>query len=123
AGISIVVTLPTNEAVLNGSASDPDGSITSVIWTQQSGPNTAALTNAGTLSLTASNLIAGTYIFRLSATDNEGASSFSNAIVLVINETTDLLAPVAYAGDDITITLPDNEVTVIGDGLDPDGFI
>ncbi|WP_247233362.1 PKD domain-containing protein [Telluribacter sp. SYSU D00476] len=83
AGEDKTITLPTNSVTLTGSAHDPDGSISSYGWTQQSGPGTATLTNAGTAALTASGLVAGTYVFRLTVTDNQGATAYDEASVLV----------------------------------------
>jgi hypothetical protein len=65
AGTDKVIQLPTNTIVLNGTASDSDGSIASYQWTKRSGP-TATLQNATTANLTATNLLEGTYVFRLS---------------------------------------------------------
>ncbi|WP_247235536.1 leucine-rich repeat domain-containing protein [Telluribacter sp. SYSU D00476] len=83
AGADKTITLPTNSVTLTGSASDPDGSISSYGWTQQSGPGTASLVNASTPTLTANNLVAGTYVFRLTVTDNQGATVFDEASVTV----------------------------------------
>uniref|UniRef100_UPI001FF45A61 DUF5060 domain-containing protein n=1 Tax=Telluribacter sp. SYSU D00476 TaxID=2811430 RepID=UPI001FF45A61 len=83
AGSDQTITLPTNTVTLAGSGNDPDGSIAAHQWTQQSGPNTATLVNASTASLTANNLVAGTYVFRLTVTDNQGAASFDEVSVTV----------------------------------------
>nr|WP_262918534.1 T9SS type A sorting domain-containing protein [Telluribacter sp. SYSU D00476] len=83
AGNDQTITLPTNSVTLTGSAHDPDGSISSYGWTQQSGPGTAALANANTATLTASNLVAGTYVFRLTVSDNQGATAYDEASVIV----------------------------------------
>src|SRR5690606_33266969 len=83
AGTAKVIALPVNSTVLLGSASDSDGSIASLVWTQQSGPSTATLSGANTTTLTASNLDVGLYTFRLTATDNEGAPAFSQTTVEV----------------------------------------
>jgi hypothetical protein len=79
------ITLPTNSVVLNGSGTDPDGgSITEYEWTQQSGPNTASLTNANTANLTAGNLTEGIpYVFRLTVTDDEEETGFDEVTVTV----------------------------------------
>lgn len=114
--------LPTNSVTLNGSASDPDGTIASIIWTQVSGPNTATLTNSNTVTLMVSNLIEGTYVFRITATDNSGATSFAESQV-VVNAAIVNQPPAADAGSDITIKLPVNNVTLNGSGNDPDGTI
>jgi len=85
AGPDQAITLPTSSINLSGSASD-NGSITSTVWTQQSGPNTAALSQQNTLNLFASGLIQGTYIFRLTATDNESNTAYDEVSVNVIPE-------------------------------------
>jgi hypothetical protein len=82
AGTDKAIALPTNSVILNGTASDPGGSIASYSWSKQSGP-AATLTNANTATLTASGLVAGTYTFRLTATDNQGATAFDDVIVIV----------------------------------------
>jgi beta-glucanase (GH16 family) len=92
AGADKNITLPTNSIVINGTASDPGGSIASYAWTRISGPNTPTLTNANTANLTASGLIAGTYVFRLTTTDNGGLTGSDDVNVVVNAATTTNLA-------------------------------
>src|SRR5579863_8739156 len=54
---------------------DPDGTINSFAWSQASGPSTATITNSGTSAPTVAGLVAGTYVFQLSVTDNGGATT------------------------------------------------
>lgn len=68
---------------LNGSGSDPDGGDVSFVWSQESGPNTADLANQNTTALTASNLIDGAYVFRLTVTDDENDTTFDEVIVTI----------------------------------------
>jgi uncharacterized protein YjdB len=86
AGADKSITLPTNSVVINGTGSDPGGSISAYAWTRVSGPNTPTLTNANTANLTASGLIAGTYVFRLTVTDNGGLTA-SDDVNVVVNPT------------------------------------
>lgn len=125
AGSARTITLPTNSVSLSGSAStDSDGTITSYRWSQVSGPNTATLTNATSVTATASNLIQGTYSFRLTVTDNGGASSSATVSVTVNAAATTNQAPVANAGSAKTITLPSNSISLIGSAsTDSDGTI
>ncbi|AYB33172.1 PKD domain-containing protein [Chryseolinea soli] len=124
AGAGQVVNLPTTQATLNGTATDTDGTVQSVKWTQVQGPNTATISGATTLTLDVSGLVLGMYVFRLTATDDENASAYSDAIVYVTEDSQNVKKkPVAYAGDDLVIVLPDNEALIAGQGLDPDGFI
>lgn len=124
AGINKAITLPVSGVTLTGTATDTDGMVTGVAWTQVQGPNSATLQDQVTLTLNATGLIPGTYIFRLSATDDEGDVGYNDAIVFVAKEprTTDE-PPIAYAGDDVVLILPESETTIIGEGFDPDGFI
>ncbi|WP_247237862.1 PKD domain-containing protein [Telluribacter sp. SYSU D00476] len=121
AGSDKAITLPTNSITLTGSASDHDGSIASYEWSQQSGPNTANLNGANTSSLTASNLVAGTYVFRLTVTDNQGATVFDETVVTVKPAANQ--APSADAGEDKTITHPTSSITLTGSASDHDGSI
>lgn len=84
AGADQTLTLPANSVTLDGStSSDANGTITAYNWTQQSGPSTATLSNSSAVSLTASGLVAGTYVFRLTVTDNQGATGFDDVAVTV----------------------------------------
>ncbi|ELR73352.1 PKD domain containing protein [Fulvivirga imtechensis AK7] len=116
------ITLPVNSVIFNGSGSDADGSIATYLWTKRSGPSTFSLSGQSTATLTASNLVAGTYVFRLTVTDNEGAVHFDEVSVVVAPETVNQ-APVANAGADKSITLPANSTTLNGTGTDADGTI
>lgn len=82
AGADATVTLPASSVMLTGSATDADGTIATYLWTQQSGP-AATLSGANQASLTASGLVAGNYIFRLTATDNQGGIAFDDVAVTV----------------------------------------
>jgi hypothetical protein len=82
AGADQTITLPANSVQLNGSASDPDGSIASYSWTKISGP--AAVLNTGILNPLVTGLVSGTYVFRLTATDNVGEKS-SDDITINVN--------------------------------------
>ncbi|MER2998976.1 malectin domain-containing carbohydrate-binding protein [Pontibacter populi] len=84
AGQDKTVALPTSEVTLNGSGTDGDGTVSFYAWTQQAGPNTATLSGVASATLTASNLLEGTYTFRLTVTDNTGATAFDEATVTVL---------------------------------------
>ncbi|NNE76038.1 MAG: PKD domain-containing protein, partial [Pricia sp.] len=72
---------------LNGSGSDPDGGeIMAFQWTQQSGPNTAILSGNATEVLTASELVDGVYVFRLTVTDDENDTGFDEVTITVTTQ-------------------------------------
>ncbi|WP_245793181.1 PKD domain-containing protein, partial [Flavisolibacter ginsengisoli] len=120
AGTDKNITLPTNSVTLSGSGSDPDGTITAYSWTKVSG-GAATINSPGASSTTVSGLVQGNYIFRLTVTDNSGATAFDDVNV-VVNATPNQ-SPTANAGTDQNITLPTNAVTLTGSGSDPDGSI
>lgn len=125
AGISQALILPLSEATMTGTTTDSDGTVTSVQWTQVKGPGTATLENATTSTLTAKDLVEGTYIFRLTATDDDGAKGYGDVIIFVsVDPEENKQAPIAFAGDDVIAIVPDQtEVTITGTSLDPDGFV
>lgn len=83
AGRDQTITLPKNSVTLNGSGKDSDGSIASYSWTQIAGPSTATLLNANTATMSAINLMEGTYTFKLTVKDNVGAATTDKVCVNV----------------------------------------
>jgi poly(3-hydroxybutyrate) depolymerase len=119
AGVDLVEYVPASSAVCNGSATDRDGTISAYAWTQVSGPSLATLENKTTKSLKASNLKAGTYTFRLKATDDRGAYA-NDDVKVIISSTTSV--PTVSAGGDRSITLPTNSLYLQGTASDADGI-
>jgi hypothetical protein len=60
-----------------GSASDSDGYISSYKWTKISGPS-VSMSNTTSSKLWAGNLVRGTYYFRLTVKDNDGAIKYDD---------------------------------------------
>lgn len=83
AGQDITIQLPDDEVTLRGLANDPDGSIVKYQWEQVSGPNKANNIISGLPDAQYNGLIAGTYVFRLYATDDKGAVGFDDVVVTV----------------------------------------
>ena len=84
AGADKSITLPTSSASLAGTASDSDGSLASVAWSQVSGPAQGVFSAASSLSTSVSGLsVAGTYTFRLKAIDLQGLSATDDVVVTV----------------------------------------
>jgi len=114
AGSNQNITLPTNSATLSGSGTPGSGHlISSYGWTQISGPNTANInpsSSTTTGSTTVSGLIAGTYVFQLTVTNNISATATSTVSVTV----NPAPAPTANAGPDRTLVLPTTTLTLDG---------
>lgn len=65
---------PTATVIIDGSgSSDAGGSISTYAWTKTSGAN-CTLSNTNTSKLTVSNITTGSYTFKLTVTDNAGAT-------------------------------------------------
>ncbi|HEY0679693.1 MAG TPA: PKD domain-containing protein [Chitinophagaceae bacterium] len=123
AGTDLSIQLPASSVTLNGSgSSDPDGSITAYAWTKIAGPAQYNITSAGSETTSVSNLVAGTYSFRLVVTDNAGATDDDTVTVTVAPAPN--MPPTANAGGDQSIQLPSASVTLNGSASsDADGSI
>jgi PKD domain len=122
AGTDKTITLPVNSVTLTGTAADADGTIASYLWTKVSGTG-GTITTATSSTTTVTGLTAGTYVFSLRATDNQGATATDNVTVTVNPGTTTNQAPIVSAGTDKTTTLPANSVSLTGTASDADGTI
>jgi predicted esterase len=132
AGNAQTITLPTNSVNLSGSSSyDSDGSITNYAWSQVSGPANASFVSPNAANTSVGGLVQGTYSFRLTVTDNAGATNASTVNITVNGTTTPppptgggAGAPFAVASANQTITLPSNSVFLLGSGsYDVGGYI
>lgn len=121
AGADKTLTLPTNSVALAGSATDANGTVASYAWSRISGPTQFTLSSTTITNPTLSNLVAGTYVFRLTATDNQSASAYDE-VTIQVNAAANA-APVANAGADKAITLPTSSVALSGSGTDANGTI
>jgi hypothetical protein len=84
AGANQTITLPTNQVSLSGSAStDSDGTITTYLWNKVSGPSGDVINTPNSVNTTVTFTTIGTYIFRLTVTDNSGASATDDVQVVV----------------------------------------
>src|SRR5436190_1582984 len=118
------VTTTATSVTLNGSASDPDGSIISYAWSKISGSG-GTIGSPNSASTTITGLSAGTYTFRLTVTDDKGATA-SDDVIVTVNSVPPPpnQPPTANAGPDQTINFPVlRSATLSGSGSDPDGSI
>lgn len=111
AGTDEVITLPLNEVTLNGSASAAasGNEISKYEWTKKSGPAAGTIVTPNGASTQVKNLVAGTYLFELKVTDNNGLASTATVTVTVKPA---LMPPVAHAGTDLVIELPTDIITL-----------
>lgn len=82
-GNDISITLPVNSTVLNGTGSDPDGTIAGILWARVSGPTAFTIVSPNNLSTSLTGLTQGSYVFKLTVTDNDGATAVDNINVIV----------------------------------------
>lgn len=118
AGPDQLLILPTNSAILDGSQSTDNSTITAYHWEQVSGPSTATLINANNAVAGAANLVMGTYVFRLTVTDDEDLTNSDTVSIQVATP-----EPTANAGPDQSVTIPPDSATLSGSGSDADGTI
>lgn len=115
---NVMVRLPHNSLVLNGSQSTDDRGIVSWEWIKDlsdptsSGAGAVDMQDTRTPFLKLSNLEEGTYRFILKVTDGSGQSSNTSVLVFVKPPLTS--TPTANAGVDREITLPVNTVLLNG---------
>lgn len=120
AGSDKTITLPTNQVTLSGSATDADGTISSYSWSKVSGPSTFTIATPTSKSTVVSGLVAGTYVFRLTAKDNSGNADYDDVTVIVKAAANS--APVADAGKNQKVE--GSSTTLDGSASkDPDGKI
>ncbi|RZM20606.1 MAG: T9SS type A sorting domain-containing protein, partial [Pedobacter sp.] len=124
AGNNISITLPENSTALSGSGSDPDGMIVGYSWAKIAGPSAGNVMNATAASAMASGLVQGIYLFELKVTDNSGGTG-RDTVQVTVHPAVSVpnTAPIANAGPDSTITLPENRLRLQGSGMDTDGSI
>ncbi len=129
AGSDQTIQLPASSVTLTGTATGNSGAtISGTVWTETSGPLTATIADAAGLSTGVTGLTtAGTYVFQLKATDNNGLSSTA-AVTITVQAAApppvQHVPPVAVAGPDQTVLLPVSTATLDGSGsYDTDGTI
>ena len=120
AGTNQTITLPNNAVNLIGTATDdglPNGILTTT-WSQVSGPATAFIENPTQLSTLVTLPQAGSYVFKLTASDS--LLSSSSNVTITVNQQ-NLPPSISITVDSTVITLPANTVHVTGtitdDGL------
>ena len=109
AGPDQTITLPVNSATLAGIGFDPDGSIVAYTWKQLSGPSNNVLFALNTATTYANGLVAGTYEFELTVTDNLGGTD-KDSVKVIVN---DLAAPLTIYNDAMIYPNPVMDITTL----------
>lgn len=125
AGEDFSITLPLTQFQLDGTPSvDPDGFIKSYGWRKISGPAvTIPIANKAIISVTNASTV-GIYAFELRVVDNLGLMAADTVKVAVNNVIPVNQPPIANAGPDISITLPQSSVQLDGSrSSDVDGIV
>jgi hypothetical protein len=117
AGADINLVLPSSSVIITGSGTDPDGTVVSYVWTQQSGPS-AAISGANTPVLSLSSLVQGSYVFRLTVIDNNGTSSYDDMSLLVSSPIVTTSASLQISG--LVLADADKSIEI---GPFPDGYV
>jgi hypothetical protein len=89
AGADQRIRYPLTTVVLQATASDPDGFITSQTWTKVSGPNTPNIQNPASLETTISGLTYGTYVFRITVRDDGADDTYlvaTDEVTVIVNK-------------------------------------
>uniref|UniRef100_A0A8C3RAN1 KIAA0319 n=1 Tax=Cyanoderma ruficeps TaxID=181631 RepID=A0A8C3RAN1_9PASS len=106
------ISLPTTSTFIDGSQSIDDVKIVSYHWEEIKGPLREQKASADTPVLHLSNLVPGNYTFRLTVIDSDGAAN-STIASLTVNKPVDY-PPIANAGPNQAVTLPQNFITLNG---------
>ncbi|XP_041361806.1 dyslexia-associated protein KIAA0319-like protein [Gigantopelta aegis] len=115
----IVVFLPTDKIVLDGSNSTDNVKITKYFWEQMSGPVTLTVTKADSaVAMTTGEIATGEYVFKLTVTDGE--KRIGTAPLTVTVKENQNKPPVANAGGDRVVYLPLKFISLDGSKSEDD---
>jgi Domain of unknown function (DUF4082)/Secretion system C-terminal sorting domain len=113
AGPDQVITLPVTSAILDASAST--GTSNTYLWTQNSGPNTASITQPTFVSTPVTGLIQGTYVFQV--TLNGGPTTIipeglTSIVTIKVNPPAIMKSTVFTTQTPLAVTDNDHQATV-----------
>ncbi|XP_053743074.1 dyslexia-associated protein KIAA0319 homolog isoform X2 [Synchiropus splendidus] len=109
---------PVDSLLLDGSGSTDDHGIVRYRWDFVSGPPGLKMDGSDQAVATATGLRVGRYTFRLTVSDQEGATD--SGVLTVRIQQAKMLPPVAHASGSHTLTLPNNSLVLRGSVTDGD---
>jgi gliding motility-associated-like protein len=121
-GPDIMILSPSDSVTLSGSATDPDGTIATLRWSKISGPSNFLMTDPNVATVAVTSLVPGVYVFQMEAIDDHGGAG-TDEVVITVGEETSNIAPIADAGNDVSVILPQRHATLSGTATDEDGNI
>lgn len=120
AGANQNIQLPASTATLRATATTTLGIVKSWFWSENSGPSTVIFSRRDTSLISISGLVAGTYKFTMTISDNYGVTATDTVSIIVTSANQ---VPKSDAGPDRTITLPVSSVAIGGLDLPTDASV
>lgn len=121
AGDDKEIVYPDDSTTLDGSKSTDNSKIVSYLWEKISGPEKIKMVGAGNAKVHLTDLVPGTYVMKLTVTDDKKLTGSDTVKVLVKKNHND--SPVADAGKDQVLYLPARTITIDGGKSHDDGLI
>jgi hypothetical protein len=115
AGPNIAIVWPMDTVQLTAVATLQNEAIGTINWSQQTGPSLANIKGKDTLTPIMRGLRKGTYVFQVALVSKSGKYRSSQIMVTVDSAMNGTFA--AYAGPDVSITLPTNSWKIAGQAL------
>lgn len=112
AGSDKDLVFPDDSTVLDASSSHDDQKIVSYHWEQSSGPRQAEMSGVNDKVVTVKKLLEGHYVFKLTVTDDKGLTGTDTVAVNVKKDINK--PPIANAGPDVTVHLPNRAAELDG---------
>ncbi|KAM5158142.1 dyslexia-associated protein KIAA0319 homolog [Mantella aurantiaca] len=106
------VSSPSTSTFIDGSQSSDDDKIIAYLWEEIRGPSQELKTVGEEFVLHLTDLVPGNYTYRLTVTDSDGATNSTDASIIVHKPVDN--PPIAYAGPNQVITLPQKHINLNG---------